>query len=287
MTVPALSLVVAVYRRPDFLTLVFESLLRQSEPDFEVLIADDGSGPEIAACVLEWQGRFRRPIRHVWQEDDGFRKTMIVNRAVAESTAEYLVFIDGDCVLHHRFLERHRRRAHPRQALSGRRVMLDEAFTRRVTAEDVRSGAIESPRSWWRHTFPNDRRNGFYLPALYGIRGGGTSRYEILGCNFSLTRADFLAVNGYDERILARGVEDDNLRVRLLNAGMSVRCISQEALQYHLFHTSTGFGHDPASVERWRGTTETWTPYGVAKGPAAPASPAATAPAPPAGPPVA
>ena len=73
----------------------------------------------------------------------------------------------------------------------------------------------------------HDRRNGLYLPALYGWRGGWSDGYEILGSNFSLARADFLGVNGYDERILQRGMEDVNLKVRLVNAGVAVRSVSQ------------------------------------------------------------
>src|SRR5262249_35537282 len=104
---PGLSLVIAVYRQPQFLEWIFASLENQTFRDFEVVIADDGSGPEIADVVRRTQARFRQPVRHVWHEDQGFRKTIIVNQAVTMTSAPYLVFIDGDCILHHRFLERH------------------------------------------------------------------------------------------------------------------------------------------------------------------------------------
>lgn len=263
---PAVSLVVAVYEKPEFLELILASLEDQTFADFEVVVADDGSGPEISGVVQRWQGRFRFPILHVWHEDRGFRKTHIVNRAVAVSSGPYLVFIDGDCILHHRFLERHHRRRRPRQALSGRRIMLDGALTARLTPEDVRMRRIERPGFWWGHVKPHDRRNGFYLPPLFGWRGGFSRRYAILGSNFSLSRDDFLHVNGYDERITGRGMEDVNLRARLLNAGNTVRCLSQEALQYHCHHGDPDFPHDAAAVERWGATRETWTSYGVVKG---------------------
>jgi glycosyltransferase involved in cell wall biosynthesis len=260
---PAISVIVAVYRRPEFLERVLTSLENQTWTGFEVVIADDGSGPEIADVVERWRDRFRRALLHVWHEHRGFRKTIIVNRAVARSSGRYLVFVDGDCVLHHRFLERHHRRRRLGQALSGRRVMLDAALTARLTLDDVRSGRIERPGFWWSHAKAHDRRNGFYLPALYGWRGGFSSRYEILGCNVSLHRDDFLRVNGYDERIEGRGVEDENLRARLLNAGIAIRSIAQEALQYHCHHSNAGFPHSPVDVERWRNTREHWTPFGV------------------------
>jgi glycosyltransferase involved in cell wall biosynthesis len=261
----ALSLVVAVYRQPQFLEWIFASLANQTFDDYEVVIADDGSGPEIADVVRAAQARMRQPIRHAWHEDAGFRKTIIVNRAVTLTSAPYLVFIDGDCILHHRFLERHDRRRARGQALSGRRVMLDAELTARLTIDDVRSRRIEKPGFWWKHVKPHDRRNGFYLPALYRLRGLSTDRYTLLGCNFSLFRDDFLRVNGYDERIVGRGMEDTNLRTRLLNAGVRFRSISQEALEYHCHHGNAGFPHDEAAIERWGNTAETWTPFGIVK----------------------
>jgi glycosyltransferase involved in cell wall biosynthesis len=264
--VPAVSAVIAVYDRDDFLERIFVSLEQQSFGDFEIVLADDGSGPHMAGLVERWQGRFRHPILHAWQEDLGFRKTLIVNRAVSRSRGDYLVFIDGDCILHHRFLERHHVRRQPRQALSGRRVMLDAELTARLTLEDVKSRRLEQPSFWWRHAKAHDRRNGFYAPWAYGLRGGFNDRYEILGSNFSLHRADFLGVNGYDERIVGRGMEDVNLKVRLANARVAVRCIAQEALQYHCHHGTGDFLHDGETIARFGGTTEAWTAHGIRKG---------------------
>ena len=264
--VPALTLVISVYQRARILELIFQSLENQTWTDFEVVLADDGSDASVAEIVRRWESRFRHPVRHVWQENIGFRKTVIVNRAVAESAAEHLVFIDGDCILHHRFLERHHARRRPHHVLSGRRVMLDIELTARLTLDDVRTLRIEHPSFWWRHAKAHDRRNGLYAPALYGWRGGWSREYAILGSNFSLFRDDFLRVNGYDEGILGRGMEDINLRTRLLNAGFAVRSISQEALQYHCEHAAAPMPHDAETTQRWRSTTESWTPRGIVKG---------------------
>jgi glycosyltransferase involved in cell wall biosynthesis len=262
----AVSLIVSVYNRPEVLDLVLASIERQAAGEFEVVVADDGSGPEIKSLVELWGERQGRHVRHVWQRDQGFRKTSIVNRAVGVSSGEYLVFIDGDCILHHRFMERHLARRRRGVALSGRRVMLDAALTRRLSRADVSAGRVEAPTTWWRHAAAHDLRNGFFIPGAFGWRGGFGSRYEILGCNFSLFRTDFLKVNGYDERIVGRGLEDENLRSRLLNAGLAVRCISQEALQYHCHHENAGFPHDAEAVKRWRETRETRTSFGVVQG---------------------
>ena len=154
------SLIVAAYQRPEVFELVLASIERQTAHGFEVVIADDGSAPDVAALAREWSVRAGRPLQHVWQENCGFRKTTIANRAVAHANGRYLVFIDGDCILHHRFIERHLERSRHGRALSGRRVMLDEEITRQLTAEDIRSGRLEKSSTWWTHTPALDRRNG-------------------------------------------------------------------------------------------------------------------------------
>jgi glycosyltransferase involved in cell wall biosynthesis len=269
---PALSLIIAVYNRPDFLERVFTSLRNQSKQDFEILVADDGSGPEIAELIGRYQGQFGHAIRHWWHEDDGFRKTLIVNRAATEARSPYLVFIDGDCILHHRFLERHYLRRKRGQVLSGRRIMLSEELTDHITLEDIRSRRIERLSFWWRHSYPHDRKNGIYLPLLYGLRGGFSKRYEILGSNFSVHKEDFYRVNGYDERIIGRGLEDNNLCARFHNSGIVVRPISQEALQYHCHHTAHHHQRSRQELDEFHTTTETWTPFGIAKGERPPAT---------------
>jgi len=141
--------------------------------------------------------------------------------------------------------------------------MLDLPLTARLRVEDVTSLFVERPSTWWQHAKAHDRRNGIYLPAAFGWRGLFSTRYGILGSNFSLFRSDFLKVNGDDERIVGRGLEDDNLRARLLNAGIVVRSIAQEAIQYHCHHEHSAFPHDAATVVRWRETRETRAPHGV------------------------
>jgi glycosyltransferase involved in cell wall biosynthesis len=262
---PAVSLIIAVYNRDDSLERVFLSALNQTFDDFEIIIADDGSGPEMRGVVSRYVDQFAHPIQHVWHEDDGFRKTIIVNRAVTRAAAPYLVFIDGDCILHHRFLERHHKRRQPRQVLSGRRVMFDQALTERVSLDDVRSRRVERTAYWWRHAGKIDRWNGLYLPLLHDLRNIGRKDYQILGSNFSVHKEDFLAVNGYDERIVGRGLEDNNLWARLTNSGVAVRTITREALQYHLYHKADGMPHSEEFIEEYRSSGETRTRYGIVK----------------------
>ncbi len=262
---PRLSLIVAVYNRDDFLELVFESLLSQRFRDFEIIVADDGSGPAIAETIGRYADRFQHPIQHEWHEDDGFRKTIVVNKAVTRANTDYLVFIDGDCILHNRFLERHHKRRRPNQVLSGRRVMFDKELTDRVSVDDVKSRRVERIHWWWKHAGKIDRWNGFCLPILHPFRNLGRDDYQILGCNFSVQKDDFYRVNGYDERIIGRGLEDNNLWRRFVNSGIAVRTITREAIQYHLHHSSEPIPHDDNFVDEFRSSTETRTSFGIVK----------------------
>ncbi len=263
--VPSVSLIISVYEREDFLSLILTSLLNQTLKNFEVIVADDGSGPGVADVIHKWQGAFAHPIVHVRHDDDGFRKTIIVNRAATHARADLLVFIDGDCVLHHRFLERHFQRRKRGVVFSGRRVLLDKQLTERVTAEDVRARRIERRDYWWNNAGKIDRWWGLYLPFMHGMRNIGKLTYRIVGSNFSVHRNDFMRVNGYDERIVGRGVEDTNLEARFLNAGVGIGTITREALQYHLFHTADPIPHSDEFIERYHSTDEAFTSHGIQK----------------------
>lgn len=265
MSRPALSLLISVFQRHDLLERLFVSLGNQTFSDYEIIVADDGSGPEMADVIQRYRGILGRSVHHVWQEDDGFRKTIIVNRAVTEASADYLVFIDGDCMLHHRFLERHFRRRRSARVLAGRRVMFDRGLTERVTLDDIRTRRIERVSYWWNHAGKNDKRNGFYAPLVDGIRNRLRADHRILGSNFSVHREDFLRVNGYDERIVGRGLEDNNLCARFLNSGMRLCSVRYEAIQYHCFHTSEPIPHSDEFMRQYRESGETRTRHGIVK----------------------
>ncbi len=260
---PAVSVVIACYKQVDFLDKVLLSLTRQSFSDFELVIADDGSGPDLAACLQKYQSVFRHPIQHCWHEDNGFRKTIIVNRAVASSRGAYLIFIDADCILHHRFVERHYKRRRPETVLSGRRIMLNEAVTAALSDEDISSGRFEKPWFWWNHTEKKERNRGFYLPLLFRVVNKKGKTYWAFGSNFSLFKADFIAVNGYDETILGRGMEDINLSSRLTLQGYPILKLTHEALQYHQFHRSGPVPHDEETMYRLAHPEDAYASVGI------------------------
>jgi glycosyltransferase involved in cell wall biosynthesis len=262
---PKLSLIIAVYNKPDFLEKILTSISNQTFNDFEIVIADDGSRECIISVIDQYRKLLKFPIKHVWHPDDGFRKTIIANKAVAAANGDYLVFIDGDCILHHRFLERHYRHKKINVALAGRRVFLDKKISEKISLQDIKTKKIQKVSYWWRSCSGREKKHGFYIPFSYHIEELFHKKYWILGSNFSVHKADFLSVNGYDESIIGRGVEDHNLNARFELKGIVIKKITQEALQYHLFHNSDPVPHTNAAYERFCNPVSAWAVQGYSR----------------------
>jgi predicted glycosyltransferase involved in capsule biosynthesis len=246
---PLVSLIIACYKQASYLEKILISLLKQSFKEFEIIIADDGSGKELSDVINIYTDKYKYPVKHVWHEDIGFRKTIIVNQAVRNSNSDYLVFIDGDCILHHRFIERHYKRRKLRQVLSGRRIMFNEELTGKLTNEKVYNLEFEMKKFWWKNCDPKDRNRGLYLPFIYKIVNLSSRKYWTFGSNFSIHKQDFIDVNGYEENITGRGLEDINLSERLELKGYRIMKLTNEALQYHLFHKSGPVPHSKEEME--------------------------------------
>ncbi|EFK96509.1 glycosyl transferase, family 2 [sediment metagenome] len=262
---PRASVIIAVYNHPEFLEKVLESLTIQNETDFEVVISDDGSGPEINEVVKRYHKRFRYPIRHVWQEHDGFRKTLAANKSVAASRANYLIFIDGDCVLHSRFVERHLRRRRLHTVLSGRRVKLDEETSRALTLPDIKNRNFEKPLFHGKGCERRTAKYGVYRPYMFGPRNLAGGNYDILGCNFSVYKGDYYSINGYEERIIGRGLEDNNLCNRFKAAGMKIVNIAYESIEFHLHHSFDPVPHSRETVNEMGNPDRAWSATGICK----------------------
>ena len=237
------SIIIACYNQASYLEKVLLSLQNQTFNEFEILIADDGSKNDVFEVVEKFTDKFLFPIQHIWHEDNGFRKTIIVNRAVQKSNGDYLIFIDGDCILHHKFIARHFIRRERNTILSGRRIMLDETISNKITSEQIQNLEVESPLFWWNNCLPKERKRGFYIAFIYKFLNAVSQDYWAFGSNYSLFKADFLKVNGYDEDIIGRGFEDINISQRFKLIGFKTKRLTYEALQYHLFHYSKPVPH--------------------------------------------
>src|SRR5438270_9322643 len=106
-----LSLIISTYEQPEVLAKVLRGVSRQTRPPDEVFIADDGSGNQTRELIEQWAKENRFPVQHIWHSHDGFRKVILLNRAVAAAKGDYVIFLDGDCVPHPKFLADHERLA--------------------------------------------------------------------------------------------------------------------------------------------------------------------------------
>ena len=102
-----ISVLLATYNWPEALSLCLQALKEQTNKDFEIIICDDGSRDETKTLILDFQKNFPVPIKHLWQIDDGFRKTLILNQGIQAAQGEYLVFLDGDCIPQRDFIAQH------------------------------------------------------------------------------------------------------------------------------------------------------------------------------------
>jgi len=236
---PFISLIVSTYNHPRELWGVLRSLSNQTTGDFEVIVADDGSGPETADVVKEWQKRWSGPLIHVWHEDQGFRLAEIRNRAIAASGGEYVVFLDGDCIPARDFVSRHRRLAERGWMVCGHRLMLGEALTEAVLRERL---PIEEWTLWqWLGRF---RRGGIdRLQPLVHLPDGPWRRVttrgrpnKVRGCNMAVWRADLLRIDGFDAEFVGWGHEDHDVAARLQLAGVELKDGRWATGVFHLWH---------------------------------------------------
>ena len=228
---PTVAVIVSTYNWPEALELCLTSLMRQTRLPDEIIIGDDGSRPDTAAVIDRLCALSPVAIRHVWQEDRGFRLAAIRNKAVIKADAEYIIQIDGDIIAHPRFVEDHLSLACRGHFLRGGRVLLGP----RLTACLCATRRMQPIHPWTRgiRKAPNTLR----LPRLARFL---STRYRpnayVLGCNMSYYKSDFLAVNGYDERFEGWGGEDSDFFRRLRLNGVANRRLKFAGIAYHLHH---------------------------------------------------
>jgi len=235
---PTVGVVFTTYNRPHDLERVLAGYARQTWRRFEIVIADDGSREDTRECIERARERWRLDIRHVWHEDIGFRKCRILNRAIEETAAEYLIFTDGDCIPHPDFVSGHVALSRPGFFVSGGCVRLGDAATRVIAPADVIEGRVFDAR--WLTTHGESPLNLRKLllsaqPWHALMNSITTTRPTWNGHNSSTWREEVLAVNGFDER-LGYGGLDREFGERLERCGMQGIQARYSLICLHLDH---------------------------------------------------
>jgi len=229
---PRASVLLSTYNHPDLLDLSLHGFAQQTVRDFEVIVCDDGSGPETRKVIEKHQRDYPVPLVHVWQPDDGFHKSRAVNRGALHSRGAYFIFSDGDCVPSRDFIQRHLEIGRDGYYVVAGFVRLTMPDTKGLTTERVRSGDVEKMIS----TRQRLELVLTHWKSLFYIAINKRRKPKIFGLNFSLSRADFFRVNGYDETYHNSAKEDSDLRNRMQVAGLRAISLWQWPGVFHQDH---------------------------------------------------
>lgn len=227
-----ISVIVTTYNRPDALKKVLDGLLAQTCLPHEIIVADDGSGPETRQMLAPYLANENPIIKHVWQPDNGFRVAQIRNRAILACQGEYLVILDGDCIPERHFVADHLDLAEQGSFFQGKRVLVNERAADQFDHRDITSlikvmGLVLLSKISNRHHivripfFPSWKKTG-----LSGIRS----------CNMGIFKKDVLVVNGFNHEFIGWGREDSEFVARLYKYGLKRKENPFRAICYHLWH---------------------------------------------------
>ncbi len=248
-----LSVIIAVYKDIEALNLMINALKKQTYKNFEVIVAEDNNSDEMKQYIKSINGI---DVKHTFQEDLGVRKSRSQNNAILKSSGEYLVFLDGDMIPYTTFLEGHVSLAKDGYVLSGRRVNLDETFTKKF-----RSGELD-PEQLEKHYFSmglplmfnkeSRYEQGIYINPnsfIYKTFIANRKRnVKLLGCNFSCFKKDMVAINGFDESYGESSLSDDmDLDWRFKAYGLKFLSCKNVANAFHLYHKKQ---NNPTSKEK-------------------------------------
>ena len=247
-----ISVIVTTYNRPDALDAVLRSLAEQSDQDFEVMVADDGSDPTTAAAIEPWKGHVGRRLIHVWHADRGFRAAKIRNRALLAARGSYCIFLDGDCIARHSFIAAHRRLAKHGWFVTGNRILLARELTERILSDGL------APERWIFARWVEQRLRGGVnrLTALISLPLGPFRKLPARvwrgarSANLAVWRADLEAVDGYDASFCGWGREDSDIFVRLIRAGARRKDGRFATGVLHLWHSDADRSQLPENERR-------------------------------------
>jgi len=225
---PTIAVIVSTYNAYGYLAKVLDGYLAQTRPPDELVVGDDGSDCSTAEVVSAFASKAKFSVRHIWHEDLGFRAGKIRNEAVKASSAEYLIFTDGDCVPDRHFVEDHIRIMKTGYFIQGKRMLLSKQASA--------SFGYPALRKLVKMCLRGDVSGCHHLLRIPSLTIHNKGLRGIKACNFALYRKDFLEVNGFNEDFVGWGREDSELAVRLLKYGLKRKDVPFSATMFHLWH---------------------------------------------------
>ena len=266
------SVIISTYNQPQWLLKVLWSYDTQTTKNFEILICDDGSTKETKKIIEDFVKTTQLSVKHLWQEDNGFRKSKILNKGILEATSDYLIFTDGDCIARQDFVETHLKLKDIQYCLSGGYFKLPESISESITRDDIISQNCFDLK-WLlerglNKNFKTNKLTSFGFKSWF-LNNLTTTKATFDGMNVSGYKDDILAVNGFDER-MHYGGEDRELGERLINSGIKFKQIRYSAICVHLHHSRPYANDEKASLnKKIRTNTKkkrlAWTNYGIKK----------------------
>jgi len=224
------TLVLPTYNWVDALELVLLSLKGQTQFPDEVIIADDGSTNETRLLIERFQRDLPIPLIHVWHEDIGSIKEVILNKAIAIAKGDYIIQIDGDCIMHRKFIEDHISAIEKDTYLYGSRVNLKKHLVpdifkkKKITFSFFSKGLIK-------------RARGLHIPILAKqFKREPLMSKKLRGCNLSYWKQDFIDVNGYNEDMVGWGRDDTELILRMMYNNVYGKRLKFRGIVYHIWH---------------------------------------------------
>lgn len=224
------TLIISTYNWAEALNLVLKSVENQLVLPDEVIIADDGSNEITKTLIKKYQLKFPVPLTHIWHEDVGFTKSVILNKAIAKSKGDYIIQVDGDCIMHKCFIKDHLSFASSEVYLYGSRVNIQEKHLTNLFFENQIKFNFFSKGI-------KKRTRSLYIPVLawfYKKRNIFSKKYR--GCNTSYFKNDAVLINGYDENFVGWGREDSEFALRLHHNNIKGRRLRYKGIVYHIFH---------------------------------------------------
>lgn len=266
------SVVISTYNSPKWLEKVLWGYECQTHRNFELVIADDGSGIETRDIIEKFKSHASLQIIHVWHEDRGFQKSEILNKAIQAATTDYLIFSDGDCIPRKDFVAVHVKNSAPGYFLSGGYFMLPIVTSHAITQDDIQNANAFNV-NWLKE----NGLEGTYKTLKLTSKGTLEKFLNFVtptkatwnGHNSSGWKKDLLAVNGFNEQ-MQYGGQDRELGERMMNLGIKGKQIRYSAVCIHLEHnrgykTSESIQKNKHIRKHTKDQKKTWTDFGIVK----------------------